>query len=48
MAIDFTHLEIPQHCFNTGGDMLHVADNPHAKVPLAFTCTLQSPSWKRG
>jgi len=36
MAIDFTQLEIPQHCFNTGGDMLHVADNPSAKVPLAY------------
>jgi hypothetical protein len=36
MAIDFTHLETPQHCFNTGGDMLHVADNPSAKIPLAY------------
>lgn len=36
MAIDFTHLDTPQHCFNTGGDMLHVTDNPSAKVPLAY------------
>lgn len=36
MAIDFTHLDTPQHCFNTGGDMLHVADDPSAKVPLAY------------
>jgi hypothetical protein len=37
MAIDFTHLETPQHCFNTGGDMLHIADDPSAKIPLAYS-----------
>jgi hypothetical protein len=36
MAIDFTRLDPPQHCFNTGGDMLHIADNPSAKVSLAY------------
>jgi hypothetical protein len=36
MAIDFTHLETPQHCFNTGGDMLHIADDASAKIPLAY------------
>jgi hypothetical protein len=36
MAIDFTHLDIPQHCFNTGGDMLHIADDPSTKVSLAY------------
>jgi len=36
MAIDFSHLETPQHCLNTGGDMLHVADDPSAKIPLAY------------
>jgi hypothetical protein len=36
MAIDFTHLDVPQHCLNTGADMLHVADDPSAKVPLAY------------
>jgi hypothetical protein len=36
MAIDFTHLDTPQHCLNTGGDMLHVANAPKAKVPLAY------------
>ena len=36
MAIDFTHLDEPQHCFNTGGDMLHVADDPAARVSLAY------------
>jgi hypothetical protein len=36
MAIDFTHLDVPQHCLNTGGDMLHVADDPSAKVSLAY------------
>ena len=36
MAIDFTHLDTPQHCLNTGGDMLHVADDPSAKIPLAY------------
>jgi hypothetical protein len=36
MAIDFTRLDTPQHCFNTGGDMLHIADNPSAKIPLAY------------
>jgi hypothetical protein len=36
MAIDFTHLDTPQHCFNTGGDMLHVTDDPSARVPLAY------------
>jgi hypothetical protein len=36
MAIDFSHLDTPQHCLNTGGDMLHVADDPSAKVSLAY------------
>jgi len=36
LAIDFTHLETPQHCLNSGGDMLHVADDPQAKIPLAY------------
>jgi hypothetical protein len=36
MAIDFTHLDTPQHCFNTGGDMLHIADDPSVEVPLAY------------
>ena len=36
MAIDFSHLDTPQHCLNTGGDMLHVADDPSAKIPLAY------------
>jgi len=36
MAIDFTHLDPPQHCLSTGGDMLHIADDPSAKVPLAY------------
>jgi hypothetical protein len=36
MAIDFTHLDTPQHCFKTGGDMLHVADDPAAAIPLAY------------
>ena len=36
MALDFTHLETPQHCLNTGGDMLHVADDPSVKVPLVY------------
>jgi hypothetical protein len=36
MAIDFTHLDPPQHCLNTGGDMLHVTDDPAAKVALAY------------
>lgn len=36
MAIDFTHLDTPQHCLNTGGDMLHVAVDPSARVPLAY------------
>ena len=36
MALDFTHLDEPQHCLSTGGDMLHVAADASAKVPLAY------------
>src|ERR1043166_7052784 len=36
MAIDFSHLDEPQHCLNTGGDMLPVADRPSSKVAAAY------------
>ena len=36
MAIDFSHLDSPQYCLNSGGDMLHVATDPKSKVPLAY------------
>lgn len=36
MAIDFSHLESPQYCLNTGGDMLHIAEDPGAEVPLVY------------
>jgi hypothetical protein len=39
MAIDFTHLDAPQYCLNTGGDMLHVAADPSARVSLAYLHT---------
>jgi hypothetical protein len=36
MAIDFSHLDSPQYCFNTGGDMLHIAADAKARIPLAY------------
>lgn len=36
LAIDFTHLESPQFCLNTGAHMLHLTADPEGKIPLAF------------